>query len=177
MQAERREKRVWERLIQSYGSRVAEAYGPEMPKPWSDAIADLTDEQIAYGLRKVNRDTPIYPPTLGQFVAACIDMPSAAIITGPSVQSILSAYAVLTVGARLHLMQFSFPWTYLYREWIDEEKPKHAQRQAECVGLLIPAWGSEHPEYRIMVIDMLADSDGHARAVESFKPGVQHAKA
>lgn len=171
MSTSKRADRVWKRLVESYGSRVAENYGRDIPKPWIDAIEDLTDEQVAYGLRKVIRDTPIHPPALGQFVAACVDMPQANSDTGPSIQAQLCAYATLNLHTRLHPKQFALPWTYLYREWIDENRPKHMQKCAECTGVLIPQWDEEHPAFRFTVADMLADKAGHAKALKSFEPG------
>lgn len=171
MSTSKRADRVWKRLVESYGSRVAENYGREIPKPWIDAIEDLTDDQIVYGLRKVLRDTPIHPPSLGQFVAACIDMPQVHTDSGPSLQAQLCAYATLNLRTRLHPKQFALPWTYLYREWNDENRPKHLQKCAECSGLLIPQWDEEHPAFRFTVSEMLADKEGHAKALRSFQPG------
>ncbi len=140
MSTNKRADRVWKRLIEAYGSRVAENYGRDIPQSWVTAIADLTDEQIAYGLRKVMRDTPIHPPSQGQFVACCVDLPQVQTDKGPTIQEQLCAYASLQLRPRLDPLQYALPWTYLYREWIDEEKPKHLQRQAECIGVQIPAW-------------------------------------
>lgn len=176
--ANKRADRVWLRLVQSYGSRVAESYGEDIPKIWADAVEDLTDEQITYGLRKVTRDTPIHPPTLGQFVAACADMPQNHAEGGPTMQELLCAYVMLTHFPTNRDSKFtpdqssqtSRPWTYLYREWIDEGKPKHLQRCAECTGVLVPPAGAL-AGFRVNVADMLADSAGHAKAMRSFKPG------
>lgn len=154
-------KRVWERLIQSYGSRMADSYGFEMPKSWADAIEDLTDQQITYGLRKVMRDTPIHPPTLGQFVAACVDMPQGASDSGPTIQARLVAH-VMSKNFPIHrdtkftpdqMRQASLPWTFLYREWVDEARPKGSQRCAECLGVLVPAAG-ELAGFRVNVSEI-----------------------
>ena len=175
---DKRAERVWLRLIQAYGSRVAESYGPTMPKIWTDAVEELSDDQIVYGLRKVVRDTPIHPPTLGQFVAACVDMPQVHTDSGPTIQAQLSAYVMLEHFPKHRdgkftpdqTSQASQPWTYLYREWIDENRPKHMQKCAECTGVLIPAAG-DLAGFRVSVADMLADKAGHARAMRSFEPG------
>lgn len=169
MATDKRAQRIWLRLIQAYGSRVAESYGEDMPRPWSDAVADLTDEQVAYGLRKVTRDTPIHPPTLGQFVACCIDMPQVAKNDGPTIQERLSEYVMIQMFSRMHPRQVSMPWTYIYREWNDEEKPKHAQRQAECTGVYIPAFG-DFEGFRIDVIDMTGDRTYQMRLPPSRTP-------
>ena len=170
MKVNKRAERIWLRLIQAYGSRVAESYGEAMPQPWVEAIAEVSDEQIAYGLRKIVRDTPVHPPTLGQFVAACVDMPQVATNKGPSIQEQLCAYAALQLRSRLHPMQYSLPWTHEYREWLDDTKPKHQQRCAECIGVVIPEFG-DHPESRFTAANMMGDREGHARAMRYFQPG------
>ncbi len=166
----KRTDRIWLRLVQAYGSRVAESYGDEMPKPWLDAIDDLTDEQIAYGLRKVTRDTPIHPPTLGQFVNCCVDMPQPVSNKGPTIQEQLCVYASLMLRARLDPAQFALPWEYLYREWIDDEKPKHLQRQAECTGVVIPAVVG-YDSFTFTAASMLCDKEGYQKAMRYFQPG------
>jgi hypothetical protein len=138
----KRAERVWDRLIQSYGTRVAEMYGVDMPKPWVDAVDELLDEQIAYGLKSVLRESPIHPPALGQFVQCCENMPAAQTKTGPTVQEQLCQYAALQVhgGAGpigMGLKDYSRPWTYVYREWRDESRPKGFERCAECLGIVI----------------------------------------
>lgn len=164
MLTSKRADRVWKRLVESYGSRVAENYGRDVPKPWIDAVDDLTDEQIVYGLRKVMRESPIHPPALGQFVAACIDMPQPQTNKGPNLQEQLSEYVMrkyfpsgldskFTADQRRQSAQ---PWTYLYREWNDDSRPKHLQKCAECTGVLIPAFG-DLPGFRVNVVDMLGD--------------------
>ena len=169
MRANPRAKRVWQRLIQAYGSRVAESYGAEVPQPWCDAVEDFTDEQITYGLRHVIRESIVHPPTLGQFIKACQDMPLAKTSGGPSVQELLCAYATLKLHGKIQPSEFSRPWTYLYREWIDADKPKHLQRCAECTGVLIELNSGD--SIRINTIDMQAEPELHARALRSFKPG------
>lgn len=170
MPTDKRAERIWLRLIQAYGSRVAESYGEDMPRPWMDAVADLTDDQIAYGLRKVARDTPIHPPTLGQFVACCIDMPQIATSKGPTIQEQLCAYASLMLRARLDQRQYCLPWMYLYREWLDENKPKQYQKQAECTGVIIPGVDG-NASFKFMVTEMHADKKGYEKAMKYFTPG------
>lgn len=180
----KRADKIWLRLIQAYGSRVAESYGEDMPSSWVEAVDDISDSQIDYGMRKVVRDTPIYPPTLGQFVAACVDMPQAQTDFGPTIQAQLCAYVTLThfptdrdsKFTPDQMRQSSQPWTYLYREWIDDTRPKHLQRCAECSGVLVPGAGAL-AGFRVNVSDMLADRGGHAKALKSFQPGPRPTKA
>jgi hypothetical protein len=167
----RRAAKLWKRLVQSYGARFSDTYGEEPNELWATAIADLSDEQIAYGIRAVQRETPIHPPTLGQFVKACNEMPSprASSDSGPSLQEQLTAYVVITRPS-MDRAQRAAPWTFVYREWLDPEKPKYQQRCAECSGVLIPAVGP-HEGFQVTVLDMLGNKSGHARALRSFKPG------
>lgn len=61
---------------------------------------------------------------------------------GPTLQEQLMAWA----SSRAHAMmkrgeitplEFSRPWTFCYREWHDSAKPKHLQRCAECIGVVL----------------------------------------
>ncbi len=169
MATDRRAAKVWKRFLESYGAKWSEAYGPKPLDLWTESIDDLTDGQISYGIRKVIRDTPIFPPTLGQFVQACNDMPVPKVESGPSLQEQLVAYVVLK-HPNMPRRQMAAPWTYLYREWVDGSKPKHLQRCAECSGVLIPAADSAEG-FREMVIDMMGDQELHPRVLKSFKPG------
>lgn len=172
----KRADRVWDRLIQSYGTRVAEMYGLEMPKPWVDAVDDLSDEQIAYGLKAVVRESPIHPPALGQFVQCCVNMPVAQRNDGPSIQAQLCEYAALRLQ---HLIRkeatpaerwtYSRPWTYCYREWRDETRPKGMEKCAECVGVVIDLDNGKKIGWT--VTEMLGDTEGHARVMRNFRPG------
>ena len=170
----RRAKQVWRRMTQIYGARFQEQFGKEPSNAWADAIEDMPDEKLSFGLRKITREHPIHPPPLGAFVQACNDMPVAQQDDhkGPSIQEIMVAYVSVTLYNRLTDRQFRGPWTFLYRTGIDPEKPKQHQRTAECTGLVIEPDG-EHAGHRIMVVDMHMDVEGHNRAMRSFEPGAR----
>ncbi len=168
--------RVWDRLIEAYGTRVIDTFGKAPPPTWVLAIKDLTDSQIAYGLRKVVRDTPIHPPTLGQFVAACVDLPQT-FDTGPrppTIQAELCEYAAQhvhdLVGPKdgMTLLEYGRPWNYVYREWRDETRPKGSEKCCECIGIMIDL-GDRRIGWSVAA--MLADREGHAKAQRAFKPG------
>jgi hypothetical protein len=170
----RRADRVWDRLIQSYGTRVAEMYGADMPKPWVDAIDDLSDEQVKYGLRMIIHESPIHPPALGQFLQCCANMPMAQRNDGPSIQAQLCEYAAqhvhdLSGPIGMTLWEYSRPWTYVYREWRDETRPKGLERCAECIGLVIELDNGKRIGWSVAT--MLADTEGHAKALKAFRPG------
>src|SRR5690606_34233952 len=66
----RRASRIWERLGQWYGSRLADAYGPTPPEDWAELIDRTDDERLEDALVSVRRESPVFPPTLGQLEAA-----------------------------------------------------------------------------------------------------------
>lgn len=62
----RRASKVWDRLGQWYGSRLADSYGPTPPEDWVTVIDRTDDERLDQALSHVRHQTPIHPPTLGQ---------------------------------------------------------------------------------------------------------------
>lgn len=96
---------------------------------------------------------------------------------GPTLQEQLCEYVMLTRYPTDRRDKFSpdqmrqtgQPWTYLYREWVDEGRktPLNPQGKcAECSGVLIPAHGALEG-YRVNVADMLADPV-HTRMMERW---------
>ena len=150
-------------------------YGHEMPKPWVDAIDDLGDEQIAYGLKAVLKESPIHPPALGQLVQCCLNMPVAQANEGPSMQAQLCEYAAQHVHdlagpmEGMTLLEYSRPWTYVYREWWDATRPKGSEKCAECIGLVIEL--SNGKKIGWSVAAMMADTEGYQKMRRKFRPG------
>jgi hypothetical protein len=140
-----------------------------MPEAWAEAIEELTDEQIAHGLKTVMRESPIHPPPLGQFVQACMNMPIAQASQLPNLQSQLCEYAAIKFHGRLKRWEYSRPWTYLYREWFDGSRPKGMEKCAECTGVLIEC--ENGTAFRITVAEMQADTEGYQRMLRNFRPG------
>jgi hypothetical protein len=173
-QIDQRARWVWKQLLQAYGSRLTESYGKDPPDSWQDAMGEMSQEQLNFGVRKVIRENVNHPPTLGAFLQACNDFPVPLVVEGgPSIQSQLCAFASVRHFEALTPTQQRGPWTYLYREWRDESKVtpfNKTGRCTECTGLVIEPDGAS-PGYRIMVEDMQMDSQGHNRAIQSFKPG------
>jgi len=166
-----RADRVWDRLIQFYGTRVAEMFGPDVPEPWIEAIEDLTDEQIIYGLKAVLRESPDHPPALGRFQQSCANMPLQQRKEEGTLQEQLMEYSKLKLKERMRLgtLDYALAWTYVYREWWDASRPKGMERCAECTGIVIDLASGDRLGFRTS--DMLADSDGHAKAMKMFRPG------
>jgi hypothetical protein len=175
----KRADRLWDRLIQSYGTRIAETYGADIPKPWQDAVDDLTDEQITYGIRAIISVSPIHPPTLGQFLQTCVNMPIAQTKPIATLQEQLCEYAMLKMHQKFSaavvendlkkLWQYSRPWTYVYREWWDATRPKGFEKCAECTGVVIDF--DDGTRLGFSVAAMLADTDVHREAMSSFRRG------
>lgn len=166
-----RADRVWDRLIQSYGTRVAESFGVDVPDPWIAAIEDLSDEQIMYGLKAILRESPDHPPALGRFVHACANMPIAQRKDVVTIQDQLMEYAKRKLGVKIRTgtLEYGSAWTYIYREWWDATRPKGFERCAECTGIIIDLADGQRVGYR--VTDMTGDTDGHADAMRAFRPG------
>lgn len=174
MKPDVRATKLWKRLTQAYGARFTEAFGATPTDPWIEALDDLTDEQIAYGLRITMRESPIHPPTLGQFVQAIANMPIVRTDKGPTIQEQLCAYATLklhdrVVAGTMSDKAFSAPWTYVYREWWDATRPKGSERCAECSGVVIDLPNGDRIGWSVMM--MQGDADGYRKALDSFKPG------
>lgn len=172
---DKRADRVWDRLLQSYGTRVAEMYGIDMPKPWIDAVEELSDEQIGFGLKRVIQESPIHPPALGQFVQCCVNMPIAQANEGPIIQAQLCEYAAQHVhdqaGPKDHmtLLEYSRPWTYVYREWFDATRPKGMEKCAEFIGIVIELDNGKRIGWSVAA--MREDAKGQAQALRAFRPG------
>lgn len=169
MATDKRADKVWRRLIECYGARVVDQFGKAVPKPWADAVDDLTDPQIAHGLKMIIRESPIHPPALGQFVQACVNMPVAQHKAIATLQEQLCEYAVLKLRTRLTPLEYSRPWTYVYREWWDATRPKGSEKCAECTGVVIELENGDRLGFSVEM--MQADSEFYPRVLRSFRPG------
>jgi hypothetical protein len=66
-----RAMQVWTALAEMYGQTLLTNFGAEPPPLWRSKIGELTDAQIAQGLRAMSERESSYAPALGEFVAAC----------------------------------------------------------------------------------------------------------
>lgn len=172
-----RADKVWVRLIEMYGSRLAENYGRDVPRPWIDAVEELSDEQIAFGLKAVMRESPVHPPSLGQFCIACCNMPVKQQKQIASIQEQLCEYVMLKYFGSHRDVKFTpeqgraiaRPWTYVYREWWDATRPKGMEKCAECTGVVIEF--EDGSKIGFSVAQMLADTDVHNQVMSHFRPG------
>jgi hypothetical protein len=171
--ANNRANRIWLKLTECYGARLAENYGKTPPESWTQAIDELTDSQLTFGIRQVSRESPLHPPTLGQFVQACLAMPVAQHKPVATLQEQLCEYVAIKLHARLTqgatLWDYSGPWTYLYREWWDESRPKGFERCAECTGVVVECRNGK--SFKFTVAEMQADTEDYQRMLRNFRPG------
>ncbi len=93
---------------------------------------------------------------------------------GPSIQAQLCEYAAhhvhdLSGPVGMALWEYSRPWTYVYREWWDASRPKGFERCAECISLVIDLDNGKRIGWSVAA--MLADTEGHAKVMQAFRPG------
>jgi hypothetical protein len=87
-----------------------------------------------------------------------------------SLQEQLCEYVALKMHDRLQrTWTYSGPWTYLYREWRDQSRPKGFEQCAECTGVVIQL--DEDTRLKFTVAEMLADTETYQRALRNFRPG------
>lgn len=141
-------KQVWRKFGAWYGADVIERkFGAEIPKDWADAIDRVDDAKLDGVLADVRAKHPTWPPGLPEFeqIVRAANRPK--YDEGPSMQSLLTEYAVRT--KHITKEQLVLPWTYLYTG------NARTGEGLAVTGLVIPA-GGDAPGYRIMVIDMQA---------------------
>ena len=66
-----RAMQVWATLAEMYGQTLVNNFGEAPPSVWRAKIGELTDVQLANGLRALSEKPAQYPPTLGEFVSTC----------------------------------------------------------------------------------------------------------
>lgn len=104
----RKALKVWARLGMWYGSKLADNYGPTPPDDWAELIDRTDEERLGEALLAVRRETPIFPPTLGQLEAA-IPRPR---VTSWSEPSKPQQIAELMLNRDLCKHQLASRWTF-----------------------------------------------------------------
>src|ERR1700749_3701278 len=92
--SEDRTWRVWDRMTEFYGTRFIEQFGDKPTKSWIDTVDQLTDAQIAFGLKYVRLQAPDHPPTLGRFQRSCLETPESHLKPKDTIQERLTRYAL-----------------------------------------------------------------------------------
>lgn len=134
-----RSKRVWQRMIEWYGTRVREHYGDAPPADWCKAVDAADDTTVQRGLSLIKSRYLDHPPTLPQF-EACMRRPENS-RAASTVQEQLCAFAMRTYGAQLTPKQIRDSWTY------------YPGQTGDLAGVKIPADG-DALELRVTVQEM-----------------------
>lgn len=147
-----RAKRVWGRLGEWYGTKLADQYGPFPPKDWCEAIDAADNSQIKRGLSKIRGEYLNWPPTFPQFEDAIKPVESNG-PTGPSIAEQLVDYVLR--HKRLTATQLRMPWVHLGTTFAAPglDGKMRANHGVEFTGVVVPADG-DHPGFRVMVADM-----------------------
>lgn len=75
-------RRIWQRMAEIYGHRWTSAFGDDAGQgaglTWSKGLAGLAVEQIARGIESAVLSADGWPPTLPEFRAMCLGIPTLA---------------------------------------------------------------------------------------------------
>ena len=134
-----RAKRVWQRLTEWYGARMAEQYGDQPPADWCEIVDEIDNTAVKRGLSIIRSRYIQHPPTLPQFEQAM--RPARTVSTGPGPGDRLCEYIMRSFGVRLTQRQITMPWTYI------------GSPEGEISGVVIDADGAS-PGYRVMLADI-----------------------
>lgn len=134
-----RARRVWDRLTEWYGTRVAETYGPNPPRDWCRLVDRSNDFDVKRALNTIRTKHPSHPPTLPEFESALRrPAPVHREPADATIQERLVAYVVKHY--RLTTAQLVAHWTFLYEraQWTDQ-LGRTRDELATCVGVWVPA--------------------------------------
>jgi len=150
-----RAKRLWQRLIEWYGTRIIEQYGDAPPEDWSAVIDGVDNDQVKRGLGIIRSKHAAHPPTFPQFAEA---MTPPKVEQGPRVTTIeerLCKFAAYNYWDMLTAKQRRGPWTYIGKFFAATgmDGKTHENHGVQTTGVVIDADG-DSPGYRIMVNDM-----------------------
>lgn len=82
----------------------------------------------------------------------------------PTIAEQLCEYTARKLNSRLTPLEYSMPWTYVYREWMENGK-----RCAECTGVVIDLQNGTKIGFSAEA--MRADIEGSAQTLRAFRPG------
>jgi hypothetical protein len=153
--ASARVERVWKRLAEWYGARLADQYGPTAPPDWALIIDRTDDERLETALIAVRRASPAWPPTLGQLESA---IPTREIKGQPSLAEKLADHAVQKFGRVLCVHQVGKPWNYFgpMKEFVSKHRNNEVLTHPDIRGVQIPACEPcGTPAKRLLASEML----------------------
>jgi hypothetical protein len=152
--------KIWARLGQWYGSRLAESYGPTPPEDWAELIDRTDDDRLDSALLAVRRETPIHPPTLGQLENA---LPKKQVVASgaPTKVQQLAELMLRKHNKDLCRHQFAKPWTYFgppVEFPIPNTKPALSVTLPDPRGVTVSECEACHkPSYRVLLVDSIGE--------------------
>jgi len=153
-----RAKRVWQRLVEWYGTRLVEQYGESPPEDWCETIDGADNEAVKRALTSIRSKYINHPPTFPQFAEsiAPVRAPSSGGLSKNTCER-LSDFVLQHYGSGLTPKQLRGPWTYVGRTFDAEDLSKKLTKDHgyEITGVVIDPDGDK-PGFRVMVADMLA---------------------
>jgi len=60
---------LWNLLVQSWGQKFAEQYGIRPNDAWQGMLAHVSTDAAMHAFKRALRESPTFPPTLGDFLA------------------------------------------------------------------------------------------------------------
>lgn len=150
-----RAERVWKRLAEWYGARLADQYGPTPPPDWQAVINGADEDRLEQGLIAVRRMSPAYPPTLGQLESA---IPPKRAKSEKSIPQMLADHVVETRGHQLCVHQLSKPWNYFgpMQEFVSKHRGNEVITHPAIRGVQVPGCEPcERPTYRVLLEQVL----------------------
>jgi hypothetical protein len=133
-----RARRVWDRLTEWYGTRLAEMYGPNPPRDWRRLVDRSNDFDVRRALNTIRTKHPSHPPTLPEFESALRPPPP---VHREPHEATLQERLVAHVMKTRHLppAQIIARWTFLYErvQWTDREN-RPRDELAKCIGVFVP---------------------------------------
>lgn len=144
-----RASKVWERLGQWYGARMADSYGPTPPDDCAELIDRTDDVRLWDALFAVRKETPIFPPTLGQLEAA-LPRRNLDADRQPSKAQTLCELMLKTHGMQMCMHQHARPWNYFGPVSEFAVANKQSVSHADPRGAQVPACEAcGRPSYRV----------------------------
>lgn len=150
----RRAAKVWDRLRQWYGARLAEQYGDVPPPDWCDVVDRTDDERLDAALSHVRHQTPVHPPTLGQLEDAIPKRDTGN--HGPSKPQRLSDLMFREHGAAMCRHQFSRPLSYFgplttFELKSDSKKPNYVTHPEPRGAVMSACEECGKPSFRVLL--------------------------
>lgn len=160
-QPSRRTKRVWERFVQWYGTRVIETHGAMPSQAWDIAVNTATDDQVYNALQAVKMHHAKYPPTFPEFEtllkrAKPADGIEQMSVTARMVEHVIRQHSLGLVKLSAGQVRGPWRWQVIWNTGSDKQGVSYREWEPVYKTLVIEADG-EYPEQRFNVIDVIPD--------------------